>query len=145
MTVIAAIGTAYGGDDSVGLVVAERIRALGLSVTTVPDASALVAVLAVQERIVVVDAVVGRGAPGEVLHLAGTEIMSIPRGGAVSSHGIGLGEAIALTRALDEAHAQDVHLVGIVILPPSAPGTSLSAPVAAAVEPAVALACRLGA
>jgi hydrogenase maturation protease len=143
MTVVVGLGTAYGGDDAVGLVVAERLRALRLPALTVPDASALVALLGTRRRVVLVDAVVGAGAPGEVIHLAGEEIARETRVKPVSSHALGVADAIAMARALDEGCASDVHLVGIIIDAPRAPATSLSAPVATAVDRAVALARAL--
>ena len=139
MTLVVGLGTAYGADDAVGLVVTERLRALRLPALTVPDASALVEVLGTRERVVIVDAVVGAGATGEVIHLVGEEIARAARGKPVSSHGIGVADAIAMARALDEGYATDVHVVGIAIDLPRKPATCLSAPVAMAVDRAVAL------
>jgi hypothetical protein len=57
---------------------------------------------------------------------------------------MGIGQALALARALGgNTCARDVRVVGITIDPPRAASAALSAPVALAVERAVAVAQRL--
>ncbi|MGD0675830.1 MAG: hypothetical protein ABSC94_10455 [Polyangiaceae bacterium] len=140
MTLVIGIGSPYGGDDSVGLVVAERMRGAGFDAVEAHDVSAIVTLLGL----------VGAGEPGRVVHLSGCALEGASEapsgrvrrnGGRASSHGFGIAQAVALARVLDgDACARDIHLVGIVIEPPRAAGTTLSAPVAAAVDRAVAIA-----
>jgi hydrogenase maturation protease len=154
MTLIVGIGNAYAGDDSVGLVVAERLCAAGFAAVAAPDVSAIVTLLTASDRVVVVDAVVGRGGAGRVVELSEQDLVGAcdphsadgTRQSArrVSSHGMGIGQALALARAIGgNGCAKDVRVVGITIDPPRAAGAALSAPVAAAVDEAVAVAQRL--
>jgi hydrogenase maturation protease len=93
---------------------------------------------------VLVDAVVGGGEPGSVLHLAAEAIASNPSPMPLSSHGIGVAEALELARTLYRTPiATRVEIVGVVIARPTGPGFGLSPAVAAAVEPAAALAAAL--
>jgi hydrogenase maturation protease len=150
MTLVIGIGSPYGGDDSVGLVVAERMRGAGFDAVEAHDVSAIVTLLGATGRVIIVDALVGAGEPGRVVHLSGCALEGASEapsgrvrrnGGRASSHGFGIAQAVALARVLDgDACARDIHLVGIVIEPPRAAGTTLSAPVAAAVDRAVAIA-----
>jgi hydrogenase maturation protease len=143
MTVIAAIGTAFGGDDSLGLVVAGRLRDLGRPVIAVEPVG-LLGLFTRGRRVVIADALVGAGLPGEVLHVTGPDLRRIARRHRVSSHGLGLGEALDLAEALEDGSTEDTHLVGIVVPPPSPVLTPLGDSEAQkAVNRAVALICSL--
>ena len=131
---IIGLGRDGAGDDAVGLHVA-RALAGRFAVRELSDASALVPLLE-RERLVVVDAVVGP-APGTVVQLDPVALADDP---AVSSHGMAVGTALALARAL--YGAIDVAIVGIAIAPP-VHGPALSPEVSAAIAPAAALAASL--
>ena len=158
-TVVVGIGQPLGGDDAVGLVVAAHLRTTGIQATSVEDGAALAELLSTAERAVIIDAVVGAGPPGTVIHLRGDELTELATSGIarasaapLSSHGLSVALAVSIARAL--GGAAEAHLVGIAIAPPrdvrqslprdvrqSLPHTasaSLSEPVAAAVELAAA-------
>ncbi len=142
--VVVGIGQLAGGDDGVGLVVAQTLAARGLEVRESADASVLLALLAAERRVVLVDAVVGGGVPGSVLRLAAESLASSSSPMPLSSHGIGVAEALELARTLyGTAIGARVEIVGVAITRPTGPGFGLSPAVAAAVEPAAALAAAL--
>jgi hydrogenase maturation protease len=132
-TLVVGIGQPLGGDDAVGLAVAERLRTDGIRAHAVGDGAALVDLLAGAARAVIIDAVVGAGPPGTVVHLRGEELEGQAAGATpVSSHGLSVAAAVATARAL--GGAAEAHLVGVAIDPPRDAATSLSREVAAAVE-----------
>lgn len=140
-TLVVGIGRPSGGDDAVGLVVAERLRAMGVEARSVTDGAALAAALSTVERAVIIDAVAGGGVPGTVLHLSGDALEARAGAVPVSSHGLSVADAVALARALGGANT--VHLVGVAIEPGACAAASLGAEAAAAVEPAAARVCAL--
>lgn len=139
--VILGIGQLAAGDDGVGVVVARTLGRRGLAVRESADASILLALIDAGRRVVLVDAVVG-GTPGTVTQL---DLDALDAGSApLSSHGLGVAEALVLARMLYGARAAaDVAIVGISIERPLAASFELSPAIAAAVEPAAALAARL--
>jgi hydrogenase maturation protease len=140
--VIVGIGQLVAGDDAVGVVVARALAERGFEVRSCADASVVLSLLAAGRRVVVVDAVVGGGPPGTVLRLAPGDLAAGPA--PLSSHGIGVAEAIELARALyGEASAAAVAIVGIAIDRPSGAALALSPAVASAIEPAALLAAGL--
>jgi len=144
--VVVGIGQPAAGDDGVGLAVARALAGRGVEVRECADASVVLALLEAERRVVIVDAVVGGGAPGSVLRLDPAALASGPA--PLSSHGLGVAEAIELARTLyGERAARGVAIIGIAIDRPPAPGAApgLSPAVAAAVEPAAALAAALAA
>jgi hydrogenase maturation protease len=145
--IIVGIGQLAAGDDGVGLAVARVLAARGLPVRETADASILLALLEAGHRVVVVDAVAGGGPPGSVLQLDTAALGPGAQGPALlSSHGLGVAEAIALARMLygDRAVA-NLAIVGIAIDRPAVHAIGLSAPVAEAIGPAAALAATLAA
>lgn len=136
------LGQDLGGDDAVGLHVVRALRRRGLAAREVADASALLALLEDGERVVLVDAVVGGGAPGTVLQLDSGALRTDVT--PLSSHGVGVAEALELGRTLygEEAVAR-VTIVAIVIDPANTRGEGLSSEVFAAVDAAAALAHQL--
>ena len=140
--VVVGIGQLAGGDDGVGLVVARTLAARGLETRESADASVVLALLAAERRVVLVDAVVGGGAPGSVLRLTAEALESGPR--PLSSHGLGVAEALELASTLyGTPIVERVEIVGVVIARPAGSAFGLSPAVAAAVEPAAALAAAL--
>jgi hydrogenase maturation protease len=138
------LGNAHRGDDGVGLVVARRVAALALpdvEVVEVADPLSLVDTWCDADRVVVVDAVCSRQPPGTVLTVdASTQPLPDDRRAAGGSHAMGLAAAVEISRALGRLPDQLV-VVGVEVHGvPS--GDTLSAPVAAAVDSAVAAARR---
>lgn len=135
-TLVVGIGQPFGGDDAVGLAVAEKLRTMGIPACTVPDGAALATALAGAERAVIIDAVAGGGPAGTVLHLSGDELCERAGAAPVSSHGLSVPDAVALARAL--GGAAETHLIGVAIEPREGVSTTLGPEVAAAVEIAAA-------
>lgn len=133
---VIGLGQPLGGDDAVGLGVAERLRSSGIPALAVSDTGALVDLLAGTDRAVIIDAVVGAGPAGTVVHLQDDELIAHAGAMPVSSHGLSVASAVAIARAL--GGAAEAHLVGISINPPSRLSSSLSNDVAAAVDSAAA-------
>ncbi|HSK04709.1 MAG TPA: hypothetical protein VK932_25840, partial [Kofleriaceae bacterium] len=67
--VVVGIGQDAAGDDGVGLAVARALAGRGLEVRQAADASVVLALLEAGRRVVIVDAVIGGGAPGAVVRL----------------------------------------------------------------------------
>ena len=142
--VVVGIGQLAAGDDAVGLLVARNVAAKGIVARECADASLLLTLLGDGRRVVVVDAVVGGGAPGTVSKLDAGALGSGPR--PLSSHGLGVAEAIELARALyGEGAVALLSIVGVVIEPPTDVAMGLSEAVAAAIEPASQLVTMLAA
>jgi len=140
--VVVGIGQLAAGDDGVGLAVARALAARGFETRESADASVVLALLEAERRVVLVDAVVDGGAPGSVIRLAVDALASGPT--PLSSHGIGIAEAIELARTLYGAESvARVDIVGVAIARPTGAAFGLSPAVAAAVEPAAALAASL--
>ncbi len=98
----------------------------------------LLALFADGHRVVLIDAVIG-GAPGTVMQLDPDALAAGPT--PVSSHGLGVREAIALAKMLYGAVA--IAIVGVAIDPPREVRVGLSPAVAAAIAPAADLAVAL--
>ena len=136
---IIGIGNDYRSDDSVGLVVARRLRRLVDNGVTILEESgegtSLVERWRCGESVIVIDAVSSESRPGRVLRFdASTE--SIPaRHDRQSTHGFGLAEAIDLARSLNSMPARLI-VYGIVGKNFGA-GTALSREVEEAVKQVV--------
>ncbi|MHC4393574.1 MAG: hydrogenase maturation protease [Planctomycetota bacterium] len=136
--VVVGVGQASRGDDGVGLAVIEELRARGavpgVRLEIIAEPSALIDILGDgrARQVVVVDALVGGGRPGEVRRL---EADDLEGAGArpLSSHGVSVAQAIGLARVLSGPAAAAVVLVGIVIPPPGPMGPGLTPAVAEAV------------
>lgn len=140
--IVVGIGQLAAGDDAVGLIVARELARRGLAARESADASVLLTLLEAGHRIVVVDAVVGGGRAGAVIRLAAGALGGGPV--PMSSHGLGVAEAIELARVLYGPQIVGaIALVGIVIERPARHAVGLSPAVAAAVGPAADLAADL--
>jgi hydrogenase maturation protease len=137
------------GDDGVGIAAARRARDIcelrDVEVTEIAEPSALVPLLIDgTSPVVLIDAVVGGGEPGQVLHAdldPGRPSLRL-----LSCHGIGVREAIALAKTLQpESVAEKIEIVAVTIPPPSRYSEMLSPEVAAAIDSAASLALRLAA
>lgn len=132
-TDIVGVGQRFAGDDGVGREVARRLVAQGVQARGVDDGAGLLTVLMDSpSRVLVIDAVVGAGAPGTVHVLDRIDFDMDPR--PVSSHGITVLEAIDLAARFNPA--LEVVLIGISINRPSSLGEGLSPKVAASVAEA---------
>lgn len=136
---VVGIGQAAAGDDAVGLAVLERLRRRaglnGVELVQAAEPSALIPLLEGAEPVIVVDALLG-GTPGAVLCLTPDELAT-ERVEALSTHGVGVAEAVALARLLSpENVAAHVHVVGVCVARVERWETGLSAPVEAAVAAA---------
>jgi len=131
---VIGIGNEDRGDDAIGPVVARRLR------DRVPDgvgvlerdgeATRLLELLAAADEAYLVDAAVAGAAPGTIRRLDPIDV-PLPRTlFAVSSHGLGLAEAIELARALGSLPRRLV--VYAIEGADFAPGAPLSPAVAAA-------------
>lgn len=137
---VVGLGTPERSDDGVGLIVAERLRAVapeGVVIRSLPrQVLDLLSLWAGFDRVWVVDAIQS-GAPAGTCHRLQPPLPAGALGrGAHSTHGLGLAESIALAESLDVLPA---HLViygieaGCVT-----PGEGLMPQVAAAVPKLVA-------
>lgn len=133
---IAGLGSAGGGDDAVGLIVAETLTARGVEAARVRDAAALVELALDVDQLVIIDAVVGLGPPGTVAVLTEDDLAGDLQ--PVSTHALSVPAALAFARLLyPDRVAALIQLVGVAIAPPSGLQLDLSAPVLAAVPEAV--------
>jgi hydrogenase maturation protease len=103
---VLGVGNRYRGDDAAGLLVADRVKEAGvpgLVVRECPaDPMSIIETWTVFERVIVVDATSSGAKAGKIMHF--TSGKKLPRkifSKQVSSHGVGLGEAIELARALE--------------------------------------------
>ncbi len=97
---IIGCGSAGRGDDGAGLLVAARLRELGVpALEQAGDASALLHAWAGSDDVILVDAVV-TGAPAGAVSVWEGRPSGLVRGAGLSSHGLGLAEALDLARAL---------------------------------------------
>ena len=137
---VIGLGQAAAGDDGVGLAVLDALRARGVPadvelVRAAEDAT-LVSLLETRAPVVLVDAVLGTPA-GEVLELSPADLAR--RGArAVSTHGLGVSDAVDLARTLaPDTVSPSVRVIAVTIERPAGYAQSLSAAVAAAVPRAV--------
>ncbi len=145
---IIGVGQDAAGDDAVGAAVVRRLRLMHLpdSVELIEraDPSQVISQLTDgSERVVLIDAVVDGGSGGRVLQIDPSHATAC-RVQTLSTHGIGLFEAIELARTLDEAAMpRQIKIVAVTIARPSRYRVELSANVAAAISPAADLAFSL--
>lgn len=102
MTVrLVCLGSELRGDDAAGLLVARNVRSLtggrAIVAEVSDDPDGLIQALLGDGEVIVVDALRSPGLAGEVVTLEPDEIDPTT---ARSSHGLGLGEAVAIARAL---------------------------------------------
>ena len=106
---VACLGNRFRGDDAVGLLVADRLRAAGVVVQECQDEpTRLLDSWRELDRLVLVDAV-RSGVPPGTVHRVDASSGELPRElGLSSSHLFGVAETIALARALDRLPPQVV-------------------------------------
>jgi len=95
-------GTEHRGDDAAGLVVARRLRAMGVEAHEhTGDGVSLLERWRGADAVVLIDAIVGYGAPGSFAIWQDREAALAHDVFRSSTHGIGIAEAVSLARALD--------------------------------------------
>ncbi|MCP3988274.1 MAG: hydrogenase maturation protease [Actinomycetia bacterium] len=125
---VIGIGNTMRGDDSIGPVaiaclgpqkgIGDRVKLIVLD----GEPARLIEAWRDRERVIVIDAAAGGGAPGEI-HRIDIDTDPLPAPGAVaSSHHGGLAEAVALGRALDRLPGQ------LIVYAMEAADLSLGAP-----------------
>jgi hydrogenase maturation protease len=139
---IVALGQTAAGDDGVGFAVLEALRRdgvpEGVELVGVAEPTALIPLLDAVAHVLLVDAAVGAGEAGEVLSLPATALET-RRPRLLSSHGVGVAEAVALARALSpEAATTEVWVVAVCIDRPGELRHGLSPAITRAVPCAVA-------
>lgn len=138
---IIGVGRRAGGDDGAGPAVIEQLRNesayIDYELHEIPEPSALIPLLEESERVIVVDAALGAGAPGTVLVVRPEELDACPIT-SVSTHGMSVGQAIALARVLtpEETVCRQIYIVAIAAEKPVGVAFGLSANVAAAIDKA---------
>ncbi len=119
-TLVIGIGNPYRGDDAIGLLVIERLRAdyrdsdqvRFLAVTA--DGAEILHQLRNSQRVVIVDAVVSGARPGTI-HCRDLVTEPLPRDwSCFSSHAFGLRQAIELARTTDTL-SERCQFVGIEV------------------------------
>jgi hydrogenase maturation protease len=138
---VVGLGQPAAGDDGVGIAVVVRLRAEGVlegvAYETAAEASALVERLQTGVPVIIVDALVGSGKPGDVVVLDAERLAGDVR--PLSTHGISVAQAIVLARALAPAAVSPmIRVVGIVIATAEVGDAALSPRIAAAVPKACA-------
>lgn len=138
---VIGLGQSAAGDDGVGVAVVHALREhgppSGVEVHHLSDPSALATLFDANVPVVIVDAVLG-SPPGEVVELT-PEDLAARAPLRVSSHGLGIAEAIGLARVLDAGvDLPLIRVVAVTIARPAGYQDGLSAEVAAAVPRAAA-------
>jgi hydrogenase maturation protease len=105
---VVGVGNRNRGDDGVGPRVVDAVRARLAHVSTYlahGDLSDLVMRWEPDQRVIVVDAMVSGRPPGSIVQVNAIEEQLPIDGGLLSSHGVGLAEAVELARVLDRLPA----------------------------------------
>ena len=132
---VIGLGQRVAGDDGVGLCVLDALEQdppAGVELCRVADAAQLVELVQGAERVVVVDAAVAAGPPGTVRTLDAAALADSALA-PVSTHGVGVGQALELATVLPGGVLPPIVSVAIAIDRPSGYSTELSGPVRAAV------------
>lgn len=143
---IIGVGQELAGDDAVGLAVLRELRRrkCKADLAEIDDPSQLVDLLTGgADPVVIVDALVGADAPGRI-RLIQWEGVRARREALLSTHGLGLIEAVELARiAHPQKVAHRIFVLGITIGPVSLYSSHLSPAVLAAVPRAAVRAMML--
>ena len=131
---LVGLGRPLGADDAVGLAVAERLVSRGIRAVQATDTAFLVDLFVEATHVLVMDAVVGAGAPGDIVVLTEQDLSSPGPILPVSTHAMSLPAAVKLARALGST--AEITVVGVVISPPSGVTLEMSEPVRQAIDPA---------
>ena len=135
--VVIALGNQFRGDDGAGLFVADQLRKRHIACEIIDNISDALAIMTAWENAafaVIVDAMITGKPPGTILRID-TDAGPVPKDLArCSSHGMGVAEAIDLSKAMGRL---PVHLVIYAIEAKTfEPGIALSPEVLRAAETA---------
>lgn len=132
---IIGCGNRQRGDDAAGILVAERLREIGIAAEVCSGQAAdLIDAWADAEDVIVVDAVV-TGAPAGTVETWDTSRTLTTRKTPATTHGFGVAEAIEIARALDRLPAR-LQVYGIEARQ-FEPGSEVSPEVAAGIQEVV--------
>ncbi len=139
---VIGIGQPSAGDDGVGIAALRRLRDIDLpsnvALLEATEATGLIDLLQTDEPVILLDAVVGPGALGEVLRVTPGELRT-RNFVSMSTHGVGVARAIALAHALEpDRVSRRITILGVRIRRPEAYGVELSPRVEKAVPRVVA-------
>jgi hydrogenase maturation protease len=139
---VIGIGQPAAGDDGVGIAVLRHLREQGgldgADLVEAAEPSALIPWLEGADPVVLVDAVLGGGAPGDVLRLT-PESLAGAGVQPLSTHGMGVAQAVELARTLaPDTSARRIWIVGVCIARPERYAHALSVEVERAVPRAAA-------
>jgi hydrogenase maturation protease len=142
---VVGVGQRAAGDDGVGPAVIDVLReegaGEGVDLCEVNEPSALLPLLEGARRVILVDAALGGGAPGTI-HVLAPEALGPRDIAPISTHGMTVGQALGLARALEPEHVcQDILIVAISVERPAGLAYGLS-PEALAAVPRAAEAVR---
>jgi hydrogenase maturation protease len=137
-TMVVGCGSLLRGDDAAGPVLVERLVARGLppgveAVDAGTDGIGAVQQMAGAERVVIVDAAVGGGAPGTLLHVPEDRLHELPAVGSLEVHRLRWDQALALARAVLDDPPSEIEVV-LVEAAGFEPGAPLSPEVDHAVD-----------
>jgi hydrogenase maturation protease len=141
-TRIIGLGQSTAGDDGLGFAVLGWIREMGVpagaELFEAKEASALIALLETASQVVLVDAIVGHGTVGHVVEFRAEELDARrPGPRPVSTHGLDVGQAVALARLVSgDTRPSEIWVVGVTIEAPRQYGHGLSPAVRDAVPAA---------
>jgi hydrogenase maturation protease len=142
---VIGIGQEAGGDDAVGFhVIAalkDRLSGSGIELHVARDPMALLDLVEGIDSVIIVDALVGLP-PGSI-HVLDLEAISREPAAGFSSHGIGVGQAIALAREALGKPPREVRFVVVGIELPRRYSTALSPAIRAAVAKAAEAVMKL--
>jgi len=128
-------GNSRRGDDAAGILVAESLRKCGIRAETCEgDAAALMEAWAGDQDVIIVDAVV-TGAPVGTVHVWENWPASARATRTSSTHGLGVAEAVELSRVLNRLPAR-LRIYGIEALQ-FEPGAQISRELDSGIEEAV--------
>ncbi|HYW71967.1 MAG TPA: hydrogenase maturation protease [Pyrinomonadaceae bacterium] len=111
---IVGLGNADRGDDAAGLLVARRLRELGVeSAAESGDPLSLIESFGQTNDLIIVDAVITGATPGTIrCREVGPDAVATLEGGETSTHGLGVAQAIELARILNRL-PQQIRIYGI--------------------------------
>lgn len=111
---IIGFGNVDRGDDAAGLLVAHRLRDMGIPAQEATgELLALMNDWDVEEPLVLVDAAVGNAEPGEILRLHPGDLPRHKREFRFSTHGLGVADLVGMASALGRL-PRKVVVLGIV-------------------------------
>ncbi len=142
---VIGLGQPAAGDDGVGHAVLDALSRTRLpeyvELERVREASALLPLLENVQRVIIVDAAIDAGPPGTV-HILTRDQLDEAAMSAVSSHGVGVVQALTLAETLS-GHLPEVWLVALSIAAPTSYRHGFSAEVTIAIPEAVTAVSRL--